>query len=90
VETDMARMASSKGDKSMIEQKAPSLPFKTVRGIMKNCDGGRVSVRAVQLMNDYLIEYIEKITSEAILLRTHFRRSTLLASDIELARRRLQ
>jgi len=69
----------------------PAPPFfahKHVRDVMKDAGATRINVAAIRLMHDYLVEYSQKITAEAIMLQKYGKRRTLAAKDIKMARER--
>jgi len=65
------------------------IPRKPIKRIMKAAGAGRVSVRAIELACDYMVEFCQQITEEAVMLQRHSKRRTLAAKDVALAKRRL-
>ena len=58
--------------------------------IIKNAGADRIGDDAKEALADYLVQYGEDISRQAIVLVKHAKRKTVLASDIELAVKQIE
>lgn len=61
------------------------LSIAPVGRIIKNAGADRISDDAKKALADYLEEYGDEISTQAVILVKHAKRKTVLGSDIELA-----
>ncbi len=66
------------------------LPTATIERIIKNAGAKRVSKKAAEAMAEVLYDYVFKLAKEAAMLAEHAGRKTIVASDVKLARKRLE